>query len=485
MTVHHHQSDSTLSKEQYEHGLGSIPDILNGLISRRLTSTGITRHLLQRLDKLNPALNMTLIRRHEAVLAEAAASDARLNSGRARGILEGLPVTIKDAFDTEGIETTSGTLHRRGRIPEQDSTCVHHWRERGALVLAKSNTPEFAHALETTNLVVGRTQNPWSPAHTIGGSSGGEAALLASGCSILGMGSDMCGSVRIPAHFAGVCALKLSNETVVRDGHPPFLPQHIFQLAGVGPMARTILDLKAGFFAMAGLDEKLSALVSNPSTETDMESMPRIMVAFEHDTALSAPAKDVLARASALLRTLGCRIESETHTALNQAVPLWDDITRADGRKAMRAAISDHQPLIPWWEMLRNVVGLGRRHWLSFVWIYLDYFKESPPLNEVLAQRESHRTQLLKDLGEERIVLMPVTPRPAQQIRDFSAMTTMTRYVRAANVYGLPALSLPILLPDIGRLPMGVQLMGPPGSELRLLQLGQMLERAVHSDGKK
>ncbi|HET6900342.1 MAG TPA: amidase, partial [Vicinamibacteria bacterium] len=171
-----------------------------------LSSEAAVRAFLERIEAVNPRLNAVVQLRAEAALEEARAAD-RVAPAR-RGPLHGLPMTLKDSLDTAGLVTTGGTTGRASFVPAEDATVVRRVRAAGAIVLGKTNTPDLTLSYETTNLVYGRTNNPFDPSRTSGGSSGGAAAIVAAGGSPVEIGSDTGGSIRLPAHCCGVAGLK-------------------------------------------------------------------------------------------------------------------------------------------------------------------------------------------------------------------------------------------------------------------------------------
>lgn len=465
--------------------LPSLSAVLRGLRDRSVRSEALTRRLLDRLNALNPILNMVLVQRDLEVLREAREADARLDAGCPLGPLDGLPVSIKDCYDTEGIVTTSGCLHRATRVPERDATVVHRWRSLGALVLAKSNVPELGYGIETDNLLVGRTRNPWNLERTIGGSSGGEAALIASHCSLLGLGSDSCGSLRLPAHFGGIASLKMTNSAVPKDGHPPLLAPFIGELASVGPMARTVEDLAIGHAALLDDRARLDALISHPA-QALVARPTRVVVAFSDDPALSVECRDALKRAADALAQGGCEVRYETHTAVSSAERLWEDIVRSDGEVAMRQAIFDGKPVHPVLELFRNVVGTASRHYIPLMWLFLGLFQRYPSLETALAHRQAQWDALDASLEPGAVLLMPVTPRAAHAPQDVRVFRTLLKYVKVANVFQLPAVTLPVLRGGEGQLPVGVQLLARPGEDISLLETSYLLEQVLaHSPAQQ
>src|SRR5262245_41161650 len=202
----------------------------------RLSSEAVTRAHLDRIAAVNPKLNAVVQLRAEGALAEARAADAVPRSKR--GLLHGVPLTVKDSLDTAGIVTTAGTMGRAAFVPQEDATVVRRLRAAGAIVMGKTNTPDLTLGYETTNLVYGRTGNPYDPGRTSGGSSGGASAIVAAGGSPLEVGTDTGGSIRLPAHFCGVAGLKPTAGRVPRSGHVIDYAGASQFLTHVGPIAR-------------------------------------------------------------------------------------------------------------------------------------------------------------------------------------------------------------------------------------------------------
>ncbi|HLJ65692.1 MAG TPA: amidase, partial [Stellaceae bacterium] len=177
---------------------------------------------LARIAAVNPKLNAIVAIDPERVRADAKAADAALAGSGIKGPLHGVPVTIKDTFDVAGLKATSGTLGRAHHVPSSDATVVTRLKAAGAIILGKTNVPEFAAAYESDNLVYGRTNNPYDLGRTAGGSTGGDAAIIAASGAPLGIGTDAGGSIRVPAHFCGLAGLKPTSGRVPRTGLLPY-----------------------------------------------------------------------------------------------------------------------------------------------------------------------------------------------------------------------------------------------------------------------
>jgi Asp-tRNA(Asn)/Glu-tRNA(Gln) amidotransferase A subunit family amidase len=219
---------------------------------KKVSALEVAQAHLDRIDRLNPKLNAFVDCQAERVLEQARAADKALTRGDELGPLHGVPVSVKSSIDVRGHRCEAGSQLRKGHVADQDAPLVARLRARGAVILGVTNTPELLMAWETDNLLYGRTNNPWDLRRTAGGSSGGEAAAIASGMAAAGVGSDGGGSIRVPAHFCGICGLKPTPGRIPSTGHYP-KPGGPFALLGVvGPMARTIEDVRVMFEVMAG-----------------------------------------------------------------------------------------------------------------------------------------------------------------------------------------------------------------------------------------
>src|SRR6202162_3828822 len=223
---------------------------------KKLSPVELVEAHLAKITRLNPQLNAFVQIDSDAALRQARVAEHSVTQTQTLGPLHGVPLSIKRSIDVGGgFRCEAGTRLRAGCVPSPDAPLVARLRKAGAIILGVTNTPELLMAWETDNLLYGRTNNPWDLSRTPGGSSGGEAAAIASGCSAGGVGSDGGGSIRVPAHFSGICGLKPTPGRIPATGH---FPQSVgpFALLGVvGPMARTVADLKLLFEVMQGPDD--------------------------------------------------------------------------------------------------------------------------------------------------------------------------------------------------------------------------------------
>ncbi|MFA6051743.1 MAG: amidase [Candidatus Paceibacterota bacterium] len=224
-----------------------------------------------RIDRHNPAINAVVTLNKEAALNAAKAADIRIGQGGALPPLFGVPISVKDAFETQGLRTTASHPPLKDFVPTKDATAVARLKEVGAIVVGKTNLPQLAGDIQCWSPLFGRTNNPWNPALTSGGSSGGSAAAVAMNFSFLDIGSDLAGSIRIPAAYCGVAGLKATENRVPRTGHIPHLPgaeRSVRHLLSVGVLARCVDDLCLGFDCMAGpdgIDTEVLPIVAKPA----------------------------------------------------------------------------------------------------------------------------------------------------------------------------------------------------------------------------
>ncbi len=234
----------------------SATECVSALRRGEVSAVELVDGAIARIEGLNPRFNIVVATDFELARSKALAADGLLAAGESVGPLHGLPITIKDSFETADLVTTCGAPKLRDHVPDTNAVAVDRLTEAGAIVLGKTNTPLFASDWQSYNAVYGLTRNPWDPERTVGGSSGGAAAALAAGVAPLEMGSDVAGSIRIPAHFCGVYGHKPSHGIIPLRGHIPGPPGALAapDLMVAGPMARSPQDLSLALQLMAGAD---------------------------------------------------------------------------------------------------------------------------------------------------------------------------------------------------------------------------------------
>src|SRR5437870_6977577 len=267
---------------------------------------------LSRIEELNPKLNAFVQVDAEGARQQARAAQDALMLGDPVGPLHGVPISIKSSIEVAGFCWEAGTKLRAGCVGSQDAPLVQRLRNAGAIVLGVTNTPELLMAWETDNLLYGRTNNPWDLTRTPGGSSGGEAAAIASGMSAAGVGSDGGGSIRVPAHFSGICGLKPTPGRIPATGHFPNSVGPFALIGVVGPMARTVADLKVLFEVMQGPDIGDPSAVSVPVRWPSHAELKGIRIGYFEDdgrTPVTADTRAAVRTAAEALTRAGFQVE--------------------------------------------------------------------------------------------------------------------------------------------------------------------------------
>src|ERR1700760_294310 len=271
----------------------SATELARAIREKEVSSEEVVDAHLSRIEEVNPKLNAVVQLTADAARKRAREADSALARGENWGPLHGVPVTIKDAFETAGVVSVGGTKGRAQFVPQEDAVGVARYKSAGAIMLGKTNVPELSLAFESDNLVYGQTKNPYDPTRTPGGSSGGEAAAIASGMSPLGLGSDAGGSIRLPAHFCGIAGIKPTTGRTPRTGHflpPGGLLDSIWQ---IGPLARRVEDLVLALPLLCGTDWRDPTVVPAPLGDPSQVELKNLRVAFHTDNGIITPTPDI------------------------------------------------------------------------------------------------------------------------------------------------------------------------------------------------
>jgi len=429
-----------------------------------------------RESKLNAFVHVDV----DAARAQAKIAEAAVRSGTRAdsfGPLHGVPISVKSSVDVTGWPCECGSRLRKGYVPSQDATLVARLRAAGAILLGNTNVPEFLMAYETDNALYGRTNSPWDWERTPGGSSGGEAAAIAAGCSAGGVGSDGGGSIRVPAHFSGICGLKPTPGRVPSTGHYPASAGPFAQLGVVGPMARTVADVARLFSVTAGHDmgDPVSAPVPLRAW-SDAEILKLRVAYFEDDGATPVTAETAAAvRAAAeALRGQGFQVEAWRPQNLERVWQLWWNLFGRGVQAAFAATVEGREAeLSPMYRAWRERVGLepalDGREWLN-----------------TLVGRDALREKLLRQMETFPILICPACAVPAFRHgeREWTVQGRKVEYLKAMsysqwfNLLGNPAAVVPV-----GRsaedLPIGVQIVGRPWEDEAVLAVAAKIEAAT------
>jgi Asp-tRNA(Asn)/Glu-tRNA(Gln) amidotransferase A subunit family amidase len=427
---------------------------------------------LQRIEQINPRLNAIVTLAGDVLDRAQAAADA-VSSGSALGLLHGLPVTVKDTIDTAGILTTSGSRILSKHIPAHDAVAVAWLKAAGAIILGKTNVPEMAIPYETNNPIFGRTNNPHNLEKTCGGSSGGEAAAIAAHLSPAGIGSDLSGSIRVPAHFCGVVGLKPTTARIPLDGHTPAAVGPLSLGASIGPIAWTVSDVTLLFEALVGEHDRVLPRADLRHT--------RIAVSVDDGfTPVTSETRAAVEIAAQALRQAGLEITEAVPPGLAEGSRLWIELFSQAAANQLRDFYRGNEHLAgPTAAALLAKAQDPHADRLTRI-------KEAETLARALIKRERFREEMLRWMKNTPLILAPVGAAPAfshgaQRINLDSESISVFRafgYSQCFNVLGMPAVSVPVRRSDDG-LPIGVQIAGPPNEERLVLAAAAIIEEAV------
>jgi Asp-tRNA(Asn)/Glu-tRNA(Gln) amidotransferase A subunit family amidase len=455
----------------------SLIDLAQAVRTRRLSAKVVVGTYLARIAEFNPTINAIVTEVPDA-LASAAAVDRSIDRGEDSGPLCGIPFTVKDSIATAGVRTTAGSRMLKHWVPNESAPAVQRLQRAGAVLVGKTNTPEFALDLHTDNALFGPTLNPRDSALTPGGSSGGESAALASGLSALGIGTDFGASIRWPAQCTGVVGLRPTVGRIPLTGVFPYLTsgppdQHSFLAATevVAPIARQVLDVWLALKVMGGPDGKNALVGSEPLLDPRSVDPTTLRCAwFETDG--SYPARDdvirVVASAADHLASKSLEVVKRRPSAIAEAEEIYRVLRTADDARWMSDVPTDPG---------------GRRS--PVIEAAIDASLRLAPGRRLAAtQRRADLAQELSIFMQEfPIMLSAVSSIPAFPVGETDHRVPGTPIpghgivapCRAVGLFGLPAVSVPFGLSSDGA-GISVQVIGRPFAEHQVLAVASLLE---------
>jgi amidase len=443
---------------------------------------------LAHIARYNPPLNAIVTLDEERAHMRAKEADAALARGDVWGPLHGVPITIKDAIETAGVRTTGGFPPLAEYVPTTDAPVVARLRAAGAIIVGKTNLPVLSADNRADNPIFGRTNNPWDLGRTPGGSTGGGAAALAAGLTPLEIGSDIGGSVRNPAHYCGVYALKPTDHRVPLTGHipePPGLPRGVRHMNTIGPLARSVEDLTLALRLIAGPDGCQWEVPPVPLGEPTDRPLNMIRFAWTDDFGGVPVTKDTQAALATLveeLRRRGCQVQRQTPEGFDFTaawetfgeILLAERAATAPERAAERVAALDARPD----SLVAVFRGMARGARAT-----LQHYTES------LTRRDTHITALEQFLARWDAWLCPVSVGPAIEHCPFGTPVDVdgqqvsyyvagTAYTCPFNLTGHPVVVLPLARSAEG-LPIGLQVIGRRWGEMQLLGIAAQLAKVI------
>jgi amidase len=456
---------------------------------RLISSSELLEAHFAQIARHNPALNAIVTLDEERARARAWEADAALARGESWGPLHGVPVTIKDAIATAGIRTTGGYEPLADYVPDEDAPVVARLKAAGAIVIGKTNLPVLSRDFQCENPIFGRSNNPWNLGHTPGGSTGGGAAAIAAGLSPLELGSDIGGSVRIPAHYSGIFSLKPTEHRVPTTGHIPDLPDHpraVRHMNTIGPLARSLDDLELALRLISGPDGREVEVPPAPLDPFPTPELSSLRLAWTDDFGVP-----VTADTSAGLEALASRL-AEAGAAIERELPdgLDFDLIRETHGALIHAERASTMTPEEEAAYLRER-GLDLNN--------LDAASDNPmergmalasnasvrDLATILNRRDAQIAILERFFERVDALLCPVTSTPAiphtprntpidVDGRPVPYWLAGGGHCGPFNLTGHPAVIIPLTQSSSG-LPIGLQILGPRWSEMRLIALARAI----------
>jgi Asp-tRNA(Asn)/Glu-tRNA(Gln) amidotransferase A subunit family amidase len=452
---------------------GTLAEITHEIRSKNVSPVEIVELHLKRIETLQPKLNAFVHWDAEGARQQARALENLVLRGEQLGPLHGVPLTIKSCIDVAGWPCPAGSLLRKDYLPKQDAPLVSRLKAAGGILLGNTNTPEFLMAYESNNRLTGKTSNPWNLAHSAGGSSGGEAAAIAAGCSAGGVGSDGGGSIRVPAHFCGICGLKPTPGRIPATGHFPPGTGAFSWIGVVGPMARTIADVRSLFEVMAGPDpgDALSAPVPiRAYRESDLRGMGIGILESDALGVATAETRGAVDRAAKSLAEQGFTVEPFRLNGLDRALDLWwFFFGPVIGNLLQRSVAGNEDQISP---ILRDYLHYANSGDL----ITLNQFTKA------CADRDLLRAEILRQMQDTPILLSPICATPAFRHGEGNyapgtGYRDTMRFSQWLNLTGFPGASVPVSHSNDG-LPIGVQVIGRPFEDELVLAVAEAIEAA-------
>ncbi|MBD1929966.1 amidase [Trichocoleus sp. FACHB-90] len=473
--------------------------------SRQVSSVEVLEAHLHQIAKHNPTLNAIVTLDEERARQRAKEADEAISQGVIWGPLHGIPVTIKDFFETQGLRTTCSYKPLANYIPQNDATSVARLRSAGAIILGKTNLPYLAQDFQTDSPLFGRTNNPWDLDRTPGGSTGGGAVAVSAGLSPLELGGDGGGSIRIPAHFCGVFGLKPTEHRVSTAGLILGLPGGIKpwrHQAVVGPLARCVEDLRLCLSVIEGPDEQEWEVPPAPQETVAQLNLSSLRFAWSDNfggVPVTAETQEILEKLAITLEEQGCWVEyaNPPEFDFEAACEIYGEIAGAE----IIAAEPTHR----------------RRQWWLLSWLLSQRFNPEPMVRgfsragalsmkryaEALTRRDVLIQRMEQFLSNWDAWICPVTPGAAfrhhKTLKVFGSPfggsievddTTVpywswgTSYTSVFNLTGNPVVTIPVGFTKTG-LPIGVQLVGRRWQDMRLLSVAEAVSQLTGSIAQK
>lgn len=439
----------------------SVHELSTFIHKKKISSYEVVSAFLKRIEAVNPALNAVVAFRPDEALAEAKKADEEMSKGGSKGALHGIPCTIKDSFDTEGIVTAGGTLGRNRFIPTKNATVIQRIKDAGAIIMGKTNTPEFTMSFFTDNLVYGKTNNPFDLTRSPGGSSGGAAAIIAAGGSPFDIGSDTGGSIRFPAHCCGVSGIKPTSGRVPRTGHIIAYDGVAQSMTHVGPLAKNVHDLNLLLNIISGTDNIDPYIYPVAMANYGKVDLKKLRMAFFTDNGVVKPSEDtfqMIKNIAKMISGAGFNISEDIPKGIGESAMLRSYLTTGEWMRRKLDQYGTTQTSLNWINDLPN-----------------------PPSSEyakVVERVDNYRSMMLSFWSKYDALICPVSANPAPMSDAKLETATYFSYTIAFNITGWPSAVVRGGTSPEG-LPLGVQIVAPPWREDVCLAVAKYLEERL------
>lgn len=471
------------------------PGTISGLAIARLireraiTSREAVEHHIAAIERVNPTINAVVRTRFDDARREADLADALLLASRSPDLppFHGVPCTIKECFALTGMPQSAGMVARRDRVSRSDATAVARLRRAGAIPLGVTNLSEACMWMESNNYVYGRSNNPYDPRCTVGGSSGGEAAIVGAGASPFGLGSDIGGSIRGPASFNGVFGHKPSGGLVPGTGQHPIASPRAQRILATGPIARRAEDLMPLLRVLAGPDGEDAGCVEMEMPDpaaVDLGGLTVLDVPDDGRLGVSDELRAAQERAASALAARGARVRTARFPELRSQFEIWSALLGEAQEVPFAVILGEGRPVRALRELAKWAV---RRSDHTLMALLLAIFEPISHVFPRLATRYVEMGRRLRAaiddaLGRNGVMLYPVYPTTAPRhdaaVWDYLRLRFPSGYQGVVNVLELPSTAVPLGLDRRG-LPLGLQVIGPHAGDHLTIATALALEDAL------
>ncbi len=458
------------------------------------TISQIVDEMIDRIEIWNPKINAVVETCYDEARVEAENKDRVLRgmTDAERKLLPplfGVPFTCKEMISNAGMKSTLGSIHRKDRMMEFDATVIERIRSAGAILIGTTNVPEVGFWFECDNVLYGATRNPYDTSRTSGGSSGGEGAILGAGASVFGVGSDIAGSIRLPASFCGIFGHKPSDRIVPMTGHYPLYKDTAADIVGakypftvLGPLAHTAADLEVLLRLMVGPDGVDTNIKSDFVLKPLVDSADDLKVFFLpnpviHGTSeTEADISQSIRHAARYLKEMGASVEEADSRLMIRALDFWMARAWAVDTKEFPQYLTDNTRLSFAKEFSKILLGRRSYTFPALMTAFLDKVaKNRSEQEENLKALNELRELLTKKLGTTGVLIMPVHPRKAPKLGATYLRPFDFAYTGVVNALGFPATAVPMGLAANG-LPIGLQVIAAENQDHLCLSVARILE---------